>query len=826
MMFRFQKWSSWSLIGVIATVVALVSVVHFFLSPESPLDDFGARQVAMIENSSVQVNGSRQEGETVLPNNISDGGNIPVNASIDGSKQLSGSVERGKDNENQKQQPVVDLNIKYPADSRNAVVYRGAPWKAEIGRWLSACDSKTDAVKIVQEIGGKSCKNDCSGQGICNRQLGQCRCFHGFGGEGCSQRLQLNCNYSGSKKEPYGRWVVSICSAYCDTKRAMCFCGEGTKYPNRPVAEGCGFVINPPSEPGGPSLADWSKADVDVFTTNGSRRGWCNVDPKEAYDGKMHFKEECDCKYDGLWGRFCEVPVQSVCINQCAGHGYCRGGFCQCDKGWYGTDCSIPSVLSSVAEWPKWLRPAQIKVPDNDKQTGKLDNLNAVVAKKRPLIYVYDLPPEFNSLLLEGRHFKLECVNRIYDHRNATIWTDHLYGAQMALYESMLASPHRTLNGEEADYFFVPVLDSCIITRADDAPHISMQDHSGLRSSLTLEFYKKAYDHIIAQYPYWNRSSGRDHIWSFMWDEGACYAPKEIWNSMMLVHWGNTNSKHNYSTTAYWGDNWDTISSERRGNHPCFDPDKDLVLPAWKEPNGNSLKSKLWSWPREKRKTLFYFNGNLGPAYEHGRPEDTYSMGIRQKVAAEFGSSPNKKGKLGKQHTADVVVTPLRTDHYHEELASSIFCGVMPGDGWSGRMEDSIFQGCIPVVIQDGIYLPYENVLNYESFAVRIQEDEIPNLISILRRFNETEIEIKLANVRKIWQRFLYCDSVLLEAERQKNVLGLVEDWAIEFSKLLEDDVFATFIQVLHYKLHNDLWRRELKHEKEYGLPRECLMRS
>lgn len=46
---------------------------------------------------------------------------------------------------------------------------------------------------------------------------------------------------------------------------------------------------------------------------------------------------------------------------------------------------------------------------------------------------------------------------------------------QMAIYESMLASPHRTLNGDEADFFFVPVLDSCIITRADDAPHLSMQ---------------------------------------------------------------------------------------------------------------------------------------------------------------------------------------------------------------------------------------------------------------------------------------------------------------------------------------------------------------
>lgn len=792
-MLSFQKSRcSWSLVAAIASIVALVSVVHLFLFPVVPsFDYFASREV---QNSCFPINGS---------------------------------VAGGKDSGAKNLLPVLNLDVRFPADSHKAVVYHGAPWKAEIGRWLTGCDSVANAVKVAENISGKSCQNDCSNQGICNRELGQCRCFHGFSGEGCSEKLQLKCNFPGSKEEPYGRWVVSICSAYCDTTRAMCFCGEGTKYPNRPAAEACGFKVNFPSGPGGPPILDWTKADQDIFTTNGSKNGWCNVDPVEAYASKVKFKEECDCKYDGLWGRFCEVPVLCTCINQCSGHGYCRGGFCQCEKGWYGADCSIPSVLASIKEWPQWLRPAKLVVPDNTQLSGNLVNLNAMVEKKRPLVYVYDLPPEFNSLLLEGRHYKFECVNRIYDERNVTLWTDQLYGSQMALYESMLASRYRTLNGEEADYFFVPVLDSCIITRGDDAPHLSMQDHRGLRSSLTLEFYKKAYDHIVKQYPYWNRSSGRDHIWSFSWDEGACYAPKEIWNSMMLVHWGNTNSKHNHSTTAYWADNWDQISSDRRGNHSCFDPDKDLVLPAWKVPDVNSLSSKLLSRSREDRKTLFYFNGNLGPAYEKGRPEATYSMGIRQKLAEEFGSSPNKEGKLGKQHAGDVIVTPLRSDNYHEGLASSLFCGVMPGDGWSGRMEDSVLQGCIPVVIQDGIFLPYENVLNYESFAVRIREDEIPNLINILRGINETETEFKLANVKKIWQRFLYRDSILLEAERQKSAFGHVEDWAVKLLQLSEDDVFSTFIQVLHYKLHNDPWRRQLAHlKKDFGLPSECLIRT
>lgn len=101
-------------------------------------------------------------------------------------------------------------------------------------------------------------------------------------------------------------------------------------------------------------------------------------------------------------------------------------------------------------------------------------------------------------------------------------------------------------------------------------------------------------------------------------------------------------------------------------------------------------------------------------------------MGIRQKVAEQFGSSPNKEGKLGKQHSPDVKVTSQRSKHYHEELASSVFCGVMPGDGWSGRMEDSILQGCIPVVIQvlsvaSPSHLPSPISLSSFSFLLFLQ---------------------------------------------------------------------------------------------------------
>lgn len=39
---------------------------------------------------------------------------------------------------------------------------------------------------------------------------------------------------------------------------------------------------------------------------------------------------------------------------------------------------------------------------------------------------------------------------------------------------------------------------------------------------------------------------------------------------------------------------------------------------------------------------------------------------------------------------------------YSELMSSSIFCLVVPGHGWSARMDDATLNGCLPVVIMVG----------------------------------------------------------------------------------------------------------------------------
>lgn len=111
-MSSFQKWKcSWSLVAAIASIFALASIVHLFLFPLVPSFSYISSREA--QDSCVPTNGSIQS--EIRP-------------------------------------PPLDLGNRFPADLHRAVLYRSAPWKAEIGRWLSGCHAIAKEVNIVEVI--------------------------------------------------------------------------------------------------------------------------------------------------------------------------------------------------------------------------------------------------------------------------------------------------------------------------------------------------------------------------------------------------------------------------------------------------------------------------------------------------------------------------------------------------------------------------------------------------------------------------------------------------------------------------------------------------
>eukprot|EP00798_Chlamydomonas_sp_ICE-L_P013135 gene13135-3458_t len=110
-------------------------------------------------------------------------------------------------------------------------------------------------------------------------------------------------------------------------------------------------------------------------------------------------------------------------------------------------------------------------------------------------------------------------------------------------------------------------------------------------------------------------TKGRDHIWLTSVDEGACYMPSEIYNtSIVFTHWGRL-GPDNYSSAeeSLWLDADPDDWTQSYKGHACFDPEKDLAIPAFMVPPHYKHSPLLGAAPKE-RDILLYFRGDVGKA--------------------------------------------------------------------------------------------------------------------------------------------------------------------------------------------------------------------
>ena len=89
-------------------------------------------------------------------------------------------------------------------------------------------------------------------------------------------------------------------------------------------------------------------------------------------------------------------------------------------------------------------------------------------------------------------------------------------------------------------------------------------------------------------------------------------------------------------------------------------------------------------------------------------------------------------------------------------MSRSVFCGAMPGDGWSNAYAFAVLHGCIPVLIMDDAELAWANVMNYSAFSVRVAEADLGRLPDILGAVTERRIREMQEALLQVWPRFTY----------------------------------------------------------------------
>ncbi|KAG8387598.1 hypothetical protein BUALT_Bualt02G0037900 [Buddleja alternifolia] len=309
-------------------------------------------------------------------------------------------------------------------------------------------------------------------------------------------------------------------------------------------------------------------------------------------------------------------------------------------------------------------------------------------------VYVYNLPSKYNVDWLSNER----C-------------SSHLFASEVAIHRALMNSETTTFDPWEADFFFVPVYVSCNFSKVNGFPAI------GHARSLMAA----AVDHISSQLPFWNRSGGSDHVFVASHDFGSCFhtmedaamkdgVPQFLKNSIILQTFG---VKH---------------------KHPCQEVE-NVVIPPYISPE--SVRNTMEKSPLTGHRDIFaFFRGKMEvhPKNISGR---FYSKRVRTKIWRRYG---NDRRFYLRRH---------RFTGYQSEIVRSTFClcplGWAP---WSPRLVESVALGCVPVIIADGIRLPFSSAVPWADISLTVAENDVDHLGKILEHVAATNLT---SIQRKLW---------------------------------------------------------------------------
>ncbi|KAJ0261354.1 glucuronoxylan glucuronosyltransferase F8H [Hirschfeldia incana] len=335
-------------------------------------------------------------------------------------------------------------------------------------------------------------------------------------------------------------------------------------------------------------------------------------------------------------------------------------------------------------------------------------------------IYVYDLPARFNADWVTASE---RCVS-------------HLFAAEVAIHRALLSdSSVRTLDPEEADFFFVPVYVSCNFSTANGFPSLS---HA--RSLIS-----SAVDFISESYPFWNRTRGSDHVFVASHDFGACFHAMED----MAIEAGIPEFMKNSIILQTFGVNY---------KHPCQEAEH-VVIPPYVSPE--SVQRAIEKSPGNERRDIWaFFRGKMevNPKNLNGR---YYSKGVRTAILKKYGG--RRRFHLNRHRFAG----------YREEILRSVFClcplGWAP---WSPRLVESAVLGCVPVVIADGIQLPFSETVRWPEISLTVAEKDVRNLRKILEHVTATNLSMIQRNLREpAFKRALLYNVPMMEGDATCHIL-------------------------------------------------------
>lgn len=232
---------------------------------------------------------------------------------------------------------------------------------------------------------------------------------------------------------------------------------------------------------------------------------------------------------------------------------------------------------------------------------------------------------------------------------------------------------------------------------------------------------------ISSKYSSWNRTGGRDHF------VVGCH------------DWATHETERSMKKAIRALCNADVLEG--------FEIGKDVSLPETHVSNARDPRRNIGGKPAHQRTTLAFFAGQM-----HGylRPILIEQWQNKEADMVISGPIPHRVKKKTKSRRRKKTRT-VTTYPYMNYMKDSKYCICPRGyEVNSPRVVESIFYGCVPVIISDNFVPPFFEVLDWSAFSVIVAEKDVPRLREILvgiskNRFMELERGVRLVRRYFVW---------------------------------------------------------------------------
>lgn len=287
-----------------------------------------------------------------------------------------------------------------------------------------------------------------------------------------------------------------------------------------------------------------------------------------------------------------------------------------------------------------------------------------------PKIFVYDETLPSISTLTQGPGF---CHNR-------------QWGMDVGFHDFFRVSPLRTSDPDEADFFFVPAYAMCL----------------QVAGILELDDAGAAFKEVVRHLPYFERTRGRDHIFSLhyvdLFSDWRELAPLSIFLTPETeVGWEASRQEFALDPAL----------------HPPFDPYKDISVPCFVS-LGHALHLHRAAKPLAERSLIAAFAGKLWADVHE-------AYVVRSRIKQHLGSKPRVAIVVG-----DSMNELLSPAAMAEMMGNARFCLVPRGRAaWSVRFFETLWAGCVPVLLSDHYEVPFDALFDVSEFVVKWPVEQI-----------------------------------------------------------------------------------------------------